>query len=96
MAGLSADDIEFAELHDCFTIAEIIAMEDLGFVETGPGRPVSRRRATRGVAGKAGERERRTEVERTSGGRNRGGADLRRGAAACAVRQGSGSWRGTH
>jgi acetyl-CoA C-acetyltransferase len=35
MAGVSARDIEFAELHDCFTIAEIVAMEDLGF--TGPG-----------------------------------------------------------
>jgi acetyl-CoA C-acetyltransferase len=37
MAGVSAKDIEFAELHDCFTIAEIVAMEDLGFVERGRG-----------------------------------------------------------
>jgi acetyl-CoA C-acetyltransferase len=37
MAGLGAKDIEFAELHDCFTIAEIVAMEDLGFVERGRG-----------------------------------------------------------
>lgn len=37
MAGLSAKQIEFAELHDCFTIAEIVAMEDLGFVERGRG-----------------------------------------------------------
>jgi acetyl-CoA C-acetyltransferase len=37
MAGVSANDIEFAELHDCFTIAEIVAMEDLGFVERGRG-----------------------------------------------------------
>jgi acetyl-CoA C-acetyltransferase len=37
MAGLGPKDIEFAELHDCFTIAEIIAMEDLGFVERGRG-----------------------------------------------------------
>src|SRR5258707_515927 len=29
MASLSPRDIDFAELHDCFTIAEIIAMEDL-------------------------------------------------------------------
>ncbi len=36
-AGLGAKDIEFAELHDCFTIAEIVAMEDLGFVERGQG-----------------------------------------------------------
>ncbi len=39
MAGLSPRDIDFAELHDCFTIAEIIAMEDLGFVPRGEGGP---------------------------------------------------------
>jgi acetyl-CoA C-acetyltransferase len=37
MAGVTAQDIQFAELHDCFTIAEIVAMEDLGFVEPGRG-----------------------------------------------------------
>ncbi len=37
MAGLTARDIEFAELHDCFTIAEIIAMEDLEFAPKGEG-----------------------------------------------------------
>jgi acetyl-CoA C-acetyltransferase len=37
MAGVSAQDIQFAELHDCFTIAEMVAMEDLGFVERGQG-----------------------------------------------------------
>src|SRR5260221_7717466 len=41
MAGLGAKDIQFAELHDCFTIAEIIAMEDLGFVKPGQGGPYS-------------------------------------------------------
>ena len=39
MAGLTAADIQFAELHDCFTIAEIIATEDLGFVKKGEGGP---------------------------------------------------------
>jgi acetyl-CoA C-acetyltransferase len=39
MAGVEAKDIQFAELHDCFTIAEIIATEDLGFVEPGEGGP---------------------------------------------------------
>ena len=39
MAGLSAADVQFAELHDCFTIAEIIATEDLGFVKKGQGGP---------------------------------------------------------
>jgi acetyl-CoA C-acetyltransferase len=37
MAGVSAKDIQFAEVHDCFTIAEIVALEDLGFVERGRG-----------------------------------------------------------
>ena len=37
MAGLGPREIEFAELHDCFTIAEIVAMEDLGFCERGQG-----------------------------------------------------------
>ncbi len=37
MAGVEARDIEFAEVHDCFTIAEIIATEDLGFVPRGEG-----------------------------------------------------------
>jgi acetyl-CoA C-acetyltransferase len=39
MAGVEAKDIQFAELHDCFTIAEIIATEDLGFVQPGEGGP---------------------------------------------------------
>jgi acetyl-CoA C-acetyltransferase len=39
MAGLGPNDIQFAEVHDCFTIAEIIATEDLGFVARGKGGP---------------------------------------------------------
>ncbi|MEX2304453.1 MAG: thiolase domain-containing protein [Bryobacterales bacterium] len=41
MAGVGPGDIDFAELHDCFTIAEIIALEDLGFVPRGQGGPAS-------------------------------------------------------
>ncbi|MHA2263767.1 MAG: thiolase domain-containing protein [Candidatus Thorarchaeota archaeon] len=37
MAGLGPDDMDFAVVHDCFTIAEIIASEDLGFFEPGQG-----------------------------------------------------------
>jgi acetyl-CoA C-acetyltransferase len=37
MAGVGPNDIEVAELHDCFTIAEIVASEDLGFVQKGDG-----------------------------------------------------------
>ena len=35
MAGVTAKDIDFAEVHDCFTFAEIMAVEDLGFFEPG-------------------------------------------------------------
>jgi acetyl-CoA C-acetyltransferase len=37
MAGLTPDEIDFAEVHDCFTIAEIMATEDLGFFPRGEG-----------------------------------------------------------
>lgn len=39
MAGMSAADIDVLEVHDCFTIAEIIAIEDLGFCKKGEGGP---------------------------------------------------------
>jgi acetyl-CoA C-acetyltransferase len=35
MAGVSPKDVAVAEVHDCFTIAEILAMEDLGFYKKG-------------------------------------------------------------
>lgn len=35
LAGIKPVDIDIAEVHDCFTIAEIFAMEDLGFYEKG-------------------------------------------------------------
>lgn len=41
MAGLAPKDISFVEVHDCFTIAEICAIEDLGFFEKGQGGPAS-------------------------------------------------------
>jgi acetyl-CoA C-acetyltransferase len=37
MAGVGPADIDFAEVHDCFTIAEICVIEALGFVERGEG-----------------------------------------------------------
>ncbi|HSG21113.1 MAG TPA: thiolase domain-containing protein, partial [Burkholderiaceae bacterium] len=37
MAGVTSEDIKIAEVHDCFTIAEIIATEDLGFFPPGKG-----------------------------------------------------------
>jgi acetyl-CoA C-acetyltransferase len=41
MAKMSPKDIQFAEIHDCFTIAEIMAIEDLGFFPKGQGGPAS-------------------------------------------------------
>ena len=37
MSGLTPGDIHIAEVHDCFSIAEIIHMEDLGFFQAGEG-----------------------------------------------------------
>ncbi len=39
IAGLGPRQIDLAELHDCFTIAEIVASEDLGFARKGEGGP---------------------------------------------------------
>jgi len=36
-ANVTPKDIDLAEVHDCFTIAEICAIEDLGFVKKGEG-----------------------------------------------------------
>lgn len=35
MAGKSIKDVDFAEVHDCFTIAELMVMEAIGIVEVG-------------------------------------------------------------
>jgi acetyl-CoA C-acetyltransferase len=37
MSGLTAGDIQFAEVHDCFSIAELLHIEDLGFFKPGGG-----------------------------------------------------------
>jgi acetyl-CoA C-acetyltransferase len=37
MAKLAPSDIDVAEVHDCFTIAEVMATEDLGFFKKGTG-----------------------------------------------------------
>ncbi len=47
MAGISIKDIKVAEVHDCFTIAEVMAMEDLGFCPAGAGGKFIASRATR-------------------------------------------------
>ncbi|MFH0867258.1 MAG: thiolase domain-containing protein [Bacteroidota bacterium] len=41
MAGKTIKDVNFAEVHDCFTIAEIMVLEALGIVEPGQGGPAT-------------------------------------------------------
>ena len=41
MAGIGPADLDLAEVHDCFTITEILDIEDLGFCEKGKGGIVS-------------------------------------------------------
>lgn len=38
MSGVKPEDVSVAEVHDCFTVAELIAYEDLGFCEPGEGK----------------------------------------------------------
>jgi acetyl-CoA C-acetyltransferase len=46
MAGISAKDIDVAEVHDCFTIAEMMAYEDLGFAAPGEGKELIKGKET--------------------------------------------------
>jgi len=46
MAGIKASDVDVAEVHDCFTIAEMMAYEDLGFAEPGKGKELIRSKQT--------------------------------------------------
>ncbi len=39
MAGIEPSQVRVADVHDCFTIAEILAVEDLGFCDRGQGGP---------------------------------------------------------
>lgn len=50
-AGVTAADVDVAEVHDCFTIAEILALEDLGFVKKGEaGKRIGRGEFSLGTA----------------------------------------------
>lgn len=60
VAGVTPKDIDVAEVHDCFTIAEIIAMEDLGFFQKGKAGKAIREGRTRLGSGRP--------VVNTSGG----------------------------
>lgn len=46
MAGVTAKDIDVAEVHDCFTIAEMMAYENLGFAKPGEGRELIKAKET--------------------------------------------------
>ena len=46
-AKIEPKDVDFAEVHDCFTIAEIVDIEDLGFFEKGKGVDAVREGLTR-------------------------------------------------
>jgi acetyl-CoA C-acetyltransferase len=47
MAQAKPDDIDVAEVHDCFTIAELIAYEDIGFCKSGEGGKLAENGETR-------------------------------------------------
>ncbi|MFB6131965.1 MAG: thiolase family protein [Halanaeroarchaeum sp.] len=51
MADMEPEDVDFAELHDMFTILEVLQLEDLGFFEKGEGW----RAAAEGITERAGE-----------------------------------------
>ena len=46
MAGVTPKDIDVAEVHDCFTIAEMMAYENLGFAKPGEGRELIHNKET--------------------------------------------------
>jgi acetyl-CoA C-acetyltransferase len=46
MAGVGPKDIDIAEVHDCFTIAEMMAYENLGFAEPGEGKDLIQSKET--------------------------------------------------
>jgi acetyl-CoA C-acetyltransferase len=46
MAGVTPKDIDVAEVHDCFTIAEMMAYENLGFAKPGEGKDLIRSKET--------------------------------------------------
>ena len=58
-ANIEPKDVKVAEVHDCFSIAEILAIEDLGFFEKGKG----------GIATEEGETQLNSRISiNTSGG----------------------------
>jgi acetyl-CoA C-acetyltransferase len=46
MAGITPQEVDVAEVHDCFTIAEMMAYEDLGFAKPGEGKDLIQAKGT--------------------------------------------------
>jgi acetyl-CoA C-acetyltransferase len=46
MAGVTPKNIDVAEVHDCFTISELLAYEDLGFSKPGEGKELVKSKET--------------------------------------------------
>ncbi|HEN20515.1 MAG TPA: acetyl-CoA acetyltransferase [Desulfobacteraceae bacterium] len=46
MAGIGPKDVDVAEVHDCFTIAEMMAYENLGFAKAGEGKDLIKSKET--------------------------------------------------
>ena len=90
-AGIEPRQVDVAEVHDCFTIAEILAIEDLGFVEKGQGGKATEDGLTALGRQPARQHFRRAEGLRPSRGCHRNKAGLRdRPATARKSRQASG------
>ena len=70
-AGVKLSDISFAEVHDCFTIAELLVYEAIGLAPRRTRRARHRRRHCRQGRQAADQRIRRTESQRPSDRRHR-------------------------
>ena len=66
MAGVGPADLDLVEVHDCFTIAEIMAIEALGLVEKGKGGKAAEAGETAHRRQDPGQYERRTQVARAT------------------------------
>ena len=77
LAGIEPGDIDFVEMHDCFTIAEIVRLEGLGLLPKGDGARLTDERPHKPRRRAAGEPERRPALARSSRRRDRRGAGLR-------------------
>ena len=82
MAGKGPKDLQVVEVHDCFTIAEIIVLEALGLVERGKGGQAAGERHDGARREDPGQHQRRFEIEGAPRWRHRRRAGRRNHAAA--------------